>query len=110
MADDIQSSFKELVSNASKEKSDFKGFAMLCLGLVVGLFLGYQMNLEKSAAVMARDSCGICQDNVAIMVSDYNIVVKQLNACIAESPTLYQVRNIPILPGVINQTVSVYAS
>lgn len=105
MADDIQSSFKELVNNASNEKSDFKAFALLCLGMVVGLYIGYSMNLEKDAQIRATKDCGICQENLGIMIGNFNTMAKQC------SNTIPLQRNISILPAIgMNQTVSVYAS
>jgi F0F1-type ATP synthase assembly protein I len=104
MADDIQSSFKELVGNASREKSDFKFLAILCVGIVVGLFIGYSMNLENAAQIIATKDCGICQANLNTMVSNFNVLARTCNEA-----KQYQ-RNISILPGIINQTVSVYAS
>jgi len=104
MADDIQSSFKELVGNAARERSDFKTLAMLALGLAIGLFIGYQMNLEKDAQVRADKDCGLCQSNIETMVSNFNVLAKQ---CSQAQPFA---RNISILPGIIDEKVSVYAS
>ena len=74
--------------------------AQLCLGLFVGLFLGYQLNLEKSAAIMAHDTCGVCQDNLNIMIGNFNNLSMQCSQ-----------PNYKDLPTFINnQTVRVYAS
>ena len=104
MADDIQSSFKELVGNAAKEKSDFKTLAILCLGLVIGLFIGYTMNLEKDAQIRADKDCGVCQENLNIAVGNFNVLAK---TCQEAKPFA---KNISILPGYIDEKVVVYAS
>ena len=104
MANDIQSSFKELVGASAKPRSDAFPFAMLCLGVVVGLFIGYSMNLEKDAQIRADKDCGLCQDNIEIMVGNYNVLAR---TC-AEAKQY--ARDIQILPGYINETVRVYAS
>ena len=102
MADDIQSSFKNMVGSAAKEKSDFKGFFLLVLGLLVGLFLGYQLNLEKSAQIMADKDCGICQENIGIMVSNFNVLAKNCT----QAKTF---RDVAILPALnANNTIRVY--
>jgi len=103
MAGDIQSSFKDLVGNASKEKSDFKGFFLLVLGLLVGMFLGYQLNLEKSAQIMADKDCAVCQENLGIMVSNFNVLAKNCT----EAKTF---RDVAILPALqVNNTIRVYS-
>lgn len=107
MADDIQSAGKEMVNSAMeppKKKSEWKHLAFLTVGLVIGMLIGYQMNLEKSAQSMAVGICKTCQDNLGIMVGNFNVLAKTCSEA-----QQYQ-RNISILPGVINQTVSVYAS
>lgn len=104
MADDIQSSFKELVGNASREKSDFKFLAILCVGIVVGLFIGYTMNLEKDAQIRADKDCGVCQSNLAIAVGNFNVLAKTCQ----EARAFRDVEILPILG--VNGTVRVYAS
>jgi hypothetical protein len=74
----------------------------LCLGIVVGLFIGYSMNLEKDAQIRATKDCGICQSNLNTMVGNFNVLAKQ---CDLKNPL---VKNVSILPGVINGTVKVY--
>ena len=74
----------------------------LAVGLVVGLFLGYQLNVEKTAQVMADKDCGVCQDNLNTMVGNFNIMAQQ---CKQTTPSY---KDLPILIG--NQTVRVYAS
>ena len=104
MADDIQSSFKELVGNASRERSDFKTLAILCLGLVIGLFIGYTMNLEKDAQIRATKDCGVCQSNINTMIDNFNVLARN---CSEAKPFA---RNISILPGYIDEKVTIYAS
>lgn len=110
MADDIQGAFKEMAANAAKvekPKQDWKPFAMLTLGLVAGLFVGYQMNLEKSAAIMAKDTCGICQDNIDTMIKNFNSLALQ---CSTARDAINK-KNVSVFPALgLNQTVSVYAS
>jgi len=86
-----------------KPKQTWKGFAMLCLGIAVGLWIGYQMNVEKSAAIMAEDYCSACQADRVTMVSNFNILAK---TCPAALP--FTARNVSI-PGIENGSVVVYA-
>ena len=90
--------------NDMKPKPTWKPFAMLCIGLAAGLFIGYQLNVEKSAAIMANDYCSACQADRATMVSNFNILAK---TCPAALP--FSARNVSILPGVVNGSVVVYA-
>lgn len=58
---------------------DLKMFSMLCLGLVVGMFLGYTQNTEKTADLMAQKICAVDKENLAIMIGNYNTVARQCN-------------------------------
>jgi hypothetical protein len=78
-------------------------FAMLCLGLVVGLFMGYQLNVEKSAGFMAVQICNVTASNLNTMIQNYDLIATQCGAF-----KLPQYNNVSILPNVINQTVKVY--
>jgi len=74
--------------------------AQLCLGLFVGLFLGYQLNLEKSAQIMAAKDCGICQANLNTMIGNFNNLSMQCS-----QPSY---KDLPTF--ISNQTVRVYAT
>jgi len=104
MADDIQSSFKELVGSAAREKSDFKTLALFTIGIAVGLFIGFSMNLEKDAQIRADKDCGVCQSNLNTMIDNFNVLAKTCHEAVPFA------RNISILPGYIDEEVVVYAS
>jgi len=100
----ISSTMGDLMVQSIKPKPDWQAFASLCLGIAVGLFIGYQINVEKSAAIMAADYCSTCQENLGIMVGNFNVLAKT-----CEQALPFTSKNVSILPGVINQTVRVYA-
>ena len=103
---DLMLEAKDELIQAQKDakKQSWKPFAMLCLGIAVGLFIGYQINVEKSAAIMATDYCSTCQENLGIMVKNFNVLAY---TC---SPAR-EFRDIEILPILgVNGTVRVYAS
>jgi hypothetical protein len=77
----------------------------LAIGLCVGLVLGYELNLEKSAAIMAKDSCGICQDNLAVMVSNFNTLARDCPTLSGQAQAAY--KDLPVFSN--NTTVRVYA-
>jgi hypothetical protein len=56
---------------------DWKPFSMLVLGLLSGLFIGWQLNIEKTAAAMAQATCAMDKENVKIMVSNFNLLAKE---------------------------------
>ena len=60
-----------------RQGTDWLPFTMLILGLAVGLFLGYVLNVEKEASVRADVSCGVCQDNLNTMIGNFNTLAKQ---------------------------------
>ena len=99
----ISSTMGDLMVQSIKPKPDWQAFASLCLGIAVGLFIGYQINVEKSAAIMAADYCSTCQENLGIMVKNFNVLAY---TC---SPAR-EFRDIEILPILgVNGTVRVYA-
>ena len=79
-----------------------KEIAALSLGLFIGLFLGYQLNVEKSAGFMAVQMCNTTQTNLNTMIDNYNIIVRECKSYDQ------QYKDISILPGSTNQTVKVY--
>jgi len=72
----------------------------LAIGLCIGLFLGYQLNVEKTAQVMADKDCGICQANLETMIGNFNVMAQQ-----CKQPSY---KDLPVF--INNQTVRVYAS
>jgi len=102
---DLMLEAKDELIQAGKDakKQSWKPFAMLCIGLAAGLFIGYQLNVEKSAAIMANDYCSACQADRVTMVSNFNILAK---TCPAALP--FSARNVSI-PGIVNGSVVVYA-
>lgn len=93
-----------MVIASTKEKSDFKSLAMLCIGLAIGLLLAYQLNLEKSASVMANERCNVCQDNINTMVENFNILGKKCT----EAQNYKDVKVLPALG--LNQSIRVYSN
>ena len=83
------------------EIGDAKVLIYGVIGIVVGLLVGYQLNLEKTAQAMATEQCGVCQENVKIMVGNFNSLAQQ---CDFDN----KYKDVTILPKVINETVRVY--
>ena len=86
-----------------KKGSDWKGSAFLFLGLVIGLLAGYYLNIDLASRAKAMEICGVCQENVGIMVKNFNVLAKE---CAGMK------KDIPLFPPMFgnNTTVSVYAS
>ena len=93
MADDIQSAFKEMAAIPNPNK----WMLFVAIGFMAGAIAAYLVTSNLSVQAQVEDTCGVC-------VHNYNILAK---TCHQEQPSA---RNISILPGVINQSVVVYAS
>ena len=73
----------------------------LAIGLFIGVVLGYELNVEKTAQVMATKDCGVCQENLDIMVGNFNTVAKLCNQA--------KGYDVPLFPTIgLNQTVRIY--
>lgn len=107
MVDDIASAFKEIAKNAEvpeKKPMEWKHLAFLTVGMVVGLVIGYQLNLENSAQAMAHGICATYQANLGIMVENFNILAKNCS----EAQTF---RDVSILPALgANETIRIYTN
>ena len=85
-----------------KKSEDWKLPAFLAIGIVVGLLAGAQLNTEQTAKGMAAATCGVCQDNLGIMVKNFNTLVRECPNLNGKVPDY---KNF----SVGNQTVRVYA-
>ena len=107
MENTISGAMGEAIKNAAKvepkKKSEWKHLAFLTVGIIAGLMMGYQMNLEKTAHSMATGICGTCQENIGIMVNNFNVLGKTCS----EAKTFKDVAILPALG--LNQTVRTYA-
>lgn len=87
---------------AQEKGADWKGSVFLFLGLTIGLLAGYYLNIDLEGRAKAMEICGECQENLGIMVGNFNILAKECSGL---------KKDIPLFPAVgLNQTVSVYAS
>ena len=93
MADDIQSAFKEMVAIPNPNK----WMLFVAMGFAAGAIFGFLLNLNAIAEDKAQEFCGVCIEN-------YNILASQCQ------PARQFSKDVPILPGVINGTVRVYAA
>lgn len=83
-----------------KPNKDWYPFAMLCLGISVGLFLGYTLNVESQAKTMANGQCGIAISNLDKMIGNFNVLVQKC-------PKVLGAKELPVLG--TNYTVVGYA-
>jgi hypothetical protein len=79
---------------------DWKPSAFISFGLAVGLMAGYFLNTELAAKSKASEICGVCQDNLNIMIGNFNNMTEQCS----------QPRYKDLPAFINNQTVRVYAS
>lgn len=56
---------------------NWKAFAFAMLFFALGLYAGYSINVQKTAEAQAHGMCATCQENVQIMVDNFNVVAKQ---------------------------------
>ena len=107
MANDIQSAGKEMVAEAMKEQPEPKKksnmwMGFVAIGFVAGAIFGLLMNLNIAASAQAKEICGTCQENLGIMVGNFNILAKNCSEAQA-------FRDVKILPALgLNETIRVY--
>jgi hypothetical protein len=64
---------------AQEKQGDWKSTTFLMMGLAIGLLCGYYLNTEQSSKAKASEICGVCQENVGIMVKNFNVLVAECN-------------------------------
>ena len=105
MANDIQSAGKEMFELAAEpKKNNNMWMVFVGIGFLAWAIFGYTITLNNMAQEQANSICGTCQENLGIMVNNFDALAKTCSEA-----KQYQ-KNISILPGVFNHTVSVYAS
>jgi hypothetical protein len=90
---------------------DWKPFAYLCMGVIIGGFLGFQWAFQMTeykmvsslAAYKANETCSTAMENVASLYHDLQILSSQCQG----NYKLPTSKNVSILPGVIDNKVVV---
>lgn len=76
--------------------NDWKQFAVAMVFLLIGLWAGFSINLDKTATSQAVGMCNVCQSNLNTMIYNFNIMTKQ---CGMQNP--YAKTNFTLLNGTI---------